>query len=100
MERMDWGELADFVTFGQARCSPSIMVCCDRSLLPGLPVHRLPVRLTQAVHRLLALQSRQRVQVGPDQVDDSAYYLLICPQNVVGNTIMDHLHGMVGALPF
>ena len=38
-------------------------------------------------------------QVGPDQVDESAYYLLICPQNVVGNTIMDHLHGMVRPRP-
>ena len=39
--------------------------------------------------------SLSAAQVGPDQVDNSAYYLLICPQNVVGNTIMDHLHGMV-----
>ena len=33
--------------------------------------------------------------MGADQIDDSAYYLLICPQNIVGNTIMTHLHEMV-----
>ena len=27
--------------------------------------------------------------------EDTSFYLLICPQNVVGSTIMDHLRSMV-----
>ena len=52
MERMDWGDAEDFVSFGT---------------------------------------------VSADQIDDSQYYILIAPQNVVGSTIMTNLHDMVGA---
>ena len=43
MERMDWGDAEDFVSFGN---------------------------------------------VSADQIDDSRYYILIAPQNVVSNTII------------
>ncbi|KAK9806973.1 hypothetical protein WJX72_009126 [[Myrmecia] bisecta] len=36
-------------------------------------------------------------QVGADQVDEAAFYVLICPQNVVGNTILTNLGEMVDA---
>jgi len=52
MERMDWGEVADFVTFGNIKAST---------------------------------------------IDDATYYILVTPQNVVGNTIMDPLIEMVDA---
>lgn len=50
MEAMDWGDVVDFVSFGE---------------------------------------------VGRDQIDDHDYYILISPQNVVGNTIMTNLSEMV-----
>lgn len=53
MERMDWGEVADFVTFGNIKAST---------------------------------------------IDDATYYILVTPQNVVGNTIMDPLIEMVTPL--
>lgn len=53
MERMDWGDAEDFVSFGT---------------------------------------------VSADQIDDSRYYILIAPQNVVGSTIMTNLHDMVGTV--
>lgn len=52
MERMDWGEVADFVTFGNVNAST---------------------------------------------IDDASYYVLVTPQNVVGNTIMTPLLEMVDA---
>lgn len=33
--------------------------------------------------------------VGANQIDDSQYYILIAPQNVVGTTIMTNLQEMV-----
>ena len=51
MEAMDWGDIVDFVSFGQ---------------------------------------------VGADQIDAGVdHYILICPQNVVGSTIMTNLLEMV-----
>jgi hypothetical protein len=50
MDKMDWGEVLDFVKFGN---------------------------------------------VGADQIDDSQYYIIIAPQNVVGSTIMAKLLEMV-----
>lgn len=50
MQRMDWGEASDFVTFG------NVMASC---------------------------------------IDDASYYVLVSPQNVVGNTIMTPLLEMV-----
>ena len=50
MTMMDWGDIGEFVTFGQ---------------------------------------------VGHDQIDDASYYILIAPQNVVGNTILTNLGEMV-----
>ena len=50
MTRMDWGDAADFVTFGN---------------------------------------------VGASSIDDATYYVLVTPQNVVGNTIMTPLLEMV-----
>ena len=50
MQRMDWGDASDFVSFGNVSAS------C---------------------------------------IDDAAYYVLIAPQNVVGNTIMTPLLEMV-----
>ena len=50
MERMDWGDVADFVTFGNVNAST---------------------------------------------IDDATYYVLVTPQNVVGNTIMTPLLEMV-----
>lgn len=50
MDKMDWGDIFDFVRFGN---------------------------------------------VGADQIDDCAYYLIIAPQNVVGSTIMTKLLEMV-----
>jgi hypothetical protein len=54
MERMDWGEASDFVTFGNVMAST---------------------------------------------VDDATYYVLVTPQNVVGNTIMTPLLEMVTPPP-
>ena len=50
MERMDWGDLVDFVSFGN---------------------------------------------IGEDQIDDSQFYILVAPQNVVGSTIVTKLTEMV-----
>ncbi len=50
MENMDWGEVFEFVSFGN---------------------------------------------VGSDHLDDSAYYVIVAPQNVVGSTIMTKLLEMV-----
>ena len=50
MDRMDWGDVEDFVTLGA---------------------------------------------VGADQVDESQYYVLIAPQNMVGHTIVKPLIDMV-----
>ena len=50
MQRMDWGDAADFVSFGN---------------------------------------------VGASCIDDSTFYVLVSPQNVVGNTIMTPLLEMV-----
>ena len=50
MQRMDWGDASDFVSFGN---------------------------------------------VGASCIDDSAFYVLVSPQNVVGNTIMTPLLEMV-----
>ena len=50
MNMMDWGDIGDFVSFGE---------------------------------------------VGRDQIDDSSYYILVAPQNVVGNTILTNLGDMV-----
>lgn len=54
MTMMDWGDIGQFVTFGE---------------------------------------------VGRDQIDDAAYYILVSPQNVVGNTILTNLGEMVCAAP-
>ena len=54
MTMMDWGDIGEFVTFGQ---------------------------------------------VGHDQIDDASYYILIAPQNVVGNTILTNLGEMVRLCP-
>ncbi|KAL3145428.1 hypothetical protein ABBQ38_001673 [Trebouxia sp. C0009 RCD-2024] len=50
MNMMDWGDIGEFVSFGE---------------------------------------------VGRDQIDDAAYYILIAPQNVVGSTILTNLGDMV-----
>lgn len=50
MENMDWGDVFDFVSFGN---------------------------------------------VGSDHLDESAYYVIVAPQNVVGSTIMTKLLEMV-----
>lgn len=50
MTMMDWGDIGQFVTFGE---------------------------------------------VGQDQIDDASYYILVSPQNVVGNTILTNLGEMV-----
>lgn len=52
MENMDWGDVFDFVSFGN---------------------------------------------VGSNHLDDSAYYVIVAPQNVVGSTIMTKLLEMVRA---
>ncbi len=50
MENMDWGDVFEFVSFGN---------------------------------------------VGSDHLDESAYYVIVAPQNVVGSTIMTKLLEMV-----
>lgn len=55
MNMMDWGDIGEFVSFGE---------------------------------------------VGRDQIDDAAYYILIAPQNVVGSTILTNLGDMVCSLNF
>ena len=50
MTMMDWGDIGEFVTFGE---------------------------------------------VGHDQIDDASYYILVAPQNAVGNTILTNLGEMV-----
>ena len=34
-------------------------------------------------------------EVGHDQIDDASYYILVAPQNAVGNTILTNLGEMV-----
>lgn len=52
MNMMDWGDIGEFVSFGE---------------------------------------------VGRNQIDKASYYILVAPQNVVGNTILTNLGDMVSA---
>ncbi|KAK9861434.1 hypothetical protein WJX84_008393 [Apatococcus fuscideae] len=80
------------------RVKVSVQQAMGQGVFQGLPLSLSGVRrIMEAMEWGDAEDFVSFGQVSADQIDDSEYYILIAPQNVVGNTIMTNLQEMVDA---